>query len=260
MNQVQDQDAEIAFHAELASREGPIRPTLKSKVSEYKAAAHWSIHARHGFLNEIHKTKAKTILDFGCGSGEMVTRLALMGYDVTGIDLSPDMTEMAKERIIVDNVTDRARVVTGDAMTHCFDEKFDLITAQLIMHHLDVKMAMDGLVRHLKPNGTIVFWEPVAFSRPLQWVRDHCGVKKEVSVNERQLAKSDLNLMGAYFKDVTVRHYYIFTRLQCLLPDKYKNELSGVTMFLKKVDHLILKLPGATHFAASVVMICRAPR
>jgi len=260
MNQVQDQDAEIAFHAELASREGAISPTLKSKVSEYKAAEYWSVHARHGFLNEIHKTKARTILDFGCGSGEMVTRLALMGYDVTGIDLSPDMTDLARERIKVDNVTDCARVVTGDAMIHDFDEKFDLITAQLIMHHLDIKMAMKGLVRHLKPNGTIVFWEPVAFSRPLQWVRDHCGVKKEISVNERQLTKGDLDLMGSYFKDVTVAHYYILTRLQCLLPGKYKNELSSVTMFLKKVDRLLLKLPGAAHLAASVVMTCRAPR
>ena len=40
----------------------------------------------------------KHILDIGCGTGEHAIRMAQLGYEVTGIDLSPDMINIAKEK------------------------------------------------------------------------------------------------------------------------------------------------------------------
>ena len=39
------------------------------------------------------------ILDVGCGSGWLCEYFARFGYDVTGIDISPDLIEMARERL-----------------------------------------------------------------------------------------------------------------------------------------------------------------
>ena len=38
------------------------------------------------------------ICELGCGTGEMVRRFAEAGYEVTGIDLSPDMLAKASEK------------------------------------------------------------------------------------------------------------------------------------------------------------------
>ena len=38
------------------------------------------------------------VLDLGCGTGEMTERLAAAGYDLIGVDASPDMLEEAKEK------------------------------------------------------------------------------------------------------------------------------------------------------------------
>lgn len=41
---------------------------------------------------------ARTILDLGCGTGEIALRFAKKGYDVTGVDLSAEMLTIADEK------------------------------------------------------------------------------------------------------------------------------------------------------------------
>ena len=54
------------------------------------------------FLEEIFRNYSKiipkTILDGGCGTGGHAIPLAERGYEVTGIDLSEEMINIAKEK------------------------------------------------------------------------------------------------------------------------------------------------------------------
>ncbi|SET65408.1 Methyltransferase domain-containing protein [Salinibacillus kushneri] len=45
-----------------------------------------------------HRPDAKSILDIGCGTGEISLRLNTIGFDVTGVDLSEDMLAMAQNK------------------------------------------------------------------------------------------------------------------------------------------------------------------
>ena len=49
-----------------------------------------------------------TVLDVPCGDGRLTARLVEAGYDVTGIDVSPDALELARARGL------EARFVEGD--------------------------------------------------------------------------------------------------------------------------------------------------
>lgn len=47
-------------------------------------------------LNRECKSRPELVLDLGCGTGKMTLELARRGYDMTGIDYSPEMLDIAR--------------------------------------------------------------------------------------------------------------------------------------------------------------------
>src|SRR5688572_17542060 len=45
------------------------------------------------------EVKGGSLLDIGCGTGELAVRFARAGFEVTGIDLSDDMLAIAHEKV-----------------------------------------------------------------------------------------------------------------------------------------------------------------
>ena len=53
------------------------------------------------YLHEImeeYNIREGTLLELGCGTGNMTEQLASMGYDMIGVDNSEDMLELAMDR------------------------------------------------------------------------------------------------------------------------------------------------------------------
>lgn len=103
------------------------------------------------------------ILDAACGSGWLSEYFARLGYDVTGIDISPDLIEISRERIRVlppniDPETPiRCRFLVHDIELAVLPEKFDAIVCYDAMHHLEDAA---GAIRHLAemlPMGGVLF-------------------------------------------------------------------------------------------------------
>ena len=92
------------------------------------------------------------ILDVGCGSGWLCEYFARFGYDVTGIDISPDLIEMARERLRnvpfgADHETGTAyRFLVHDIEAAALDETFDAIICYDALHHFEDEHAV---LRHL---------------------------------------------------------------------------------------------------------------
>ena len=55
-------------------------------------------HDYYKFINE--KADFKTVLELGCGTGEIAIRLAHLGKNVCATDISKDMLEVAKYKCI----------------------------------------------------------------------------------------------------------------------------------------------------------------
>jgi len=104
----------------------------------------------------IRKSPGKRILDVGIGTGALAGKLYTDGYEITGIDFSENMIQIARERL-------------PDAKIYCHDfskglpaeldgERFDAITCTYAIHHLEdeQKAAMIRLwQKHLAPGGRI---------------------------------------------------------------------------------------------------------
>src|SRR5690606_27475529 len=47
---------------------------------------------------KLWNPSAKSVLDLACGTGEIGVRLAKLGFNVTGVDLSADMLTIAQQK------------------------------------------------------------------------------------------------------------------------------------------------------------------
>jgi 2-polyprenyl-3-methyl-5-hydroxy-6-metoxy-1,4-benzoquinol methylase len=102
------------------------------------------------------------ILDAACGSGWLSEYFARLGYDLTGIDISPDLIKICEDRIAALPPTDyeqkiRCRFRVHDLELGPLDNKFDAIICYDAMHHLEDAAAA---IRHLAamlPVGGLLF-------------------------------------------------------------------------------------------------------
>ncbi|HYH85217.1 MAG TPA: methyltransferase domain-containing protein [Pyrinomonadaceae bacterium] len=90
----------------------------------------------------------RRILDVGCGSGWLSEYFARLGYDVTGIDISPDLVEIARERTRrvpygADHETPlRCRFLVQDVEAAPLAEEFDAVVCYDSLHHFEDERAV----------------------------------------------------------------------------------------------------------------------
>ncbi len=106
--------------------------------------------------------KGKKPLDLGCGPGIHAKTYVKRGAHVTGIDLSPEMVRLAQQYCL------EAHFEQGNIERLRFKKNsFDVVTCSLALDHLkDLKPAIKGIKRVLKPKGLLVF----SLSHPFLYV------------------------------------------------------------------------------------------
>jgi SAM-dependent methyltransferase len=106
----------------------------------YDIAFDWDISEEVDWLVE-RLGGASSVLEPGCGSGRMLVALADRGLDVAGIDVSPRMVELARQRL-----GDHGAVVVADMTDFDLGRKFDgaVCPINTLLH-----LTPDDLARHL---------------------------------------------------------------------------------------------------------------
>ena len=94
-----------------------------------------------------------SVLDAGCGTGYLSRKLHDRGAQVTGVDFSQRMIEIARANhpqidFHVDSCTE---------LRTCRDEQFDMVVANYVLMDVsDLEAAMQAFSRVLKPGGAAV--------------------------------------------------------------------------------------------------------
>jgi demethylmenaquinone methyltransferase/2-methoxy-6-polyprenyl-1,4-benzoquinol methylase len=102
-------------------------------------------------------TPGRTGLDLCCGTGDVTLALAATGADVTGLDFSAPMLEVARRRqnATTTNAGGSVRFLQGDALNLPFpDAQFDAVTISYGLRNLaDFDRGLGEIFRVLKPGG-----------------------------------------------------------------------------------------------------------
>lgn len=98
-----------------------------------------------------------TVADLGCGTGTIAVLLAEHGYDVLGIDVSPEMIARARAKAERHGVT--ARFAVGDAAAPESPQVDVVLTRHVAWAVPDLDAALASWVRLLEPDGRLVLIE-----------------------------------------------------------------------------------------------------
>jgi len=146
----------------------PQDPFLQFKESQKQGWAYFSplesltIPQAPRLVRHARVRSGDRLLDVGCGTGVVAITAAKLGAHATGIDLTPELLQRARQNASISKVSIDWR--EGDAENLPFDDgAFDVVLSQF--GHIFAprpEVAVGEMLRVLKPGGTIAFssWPP----------------------------------------------------------------------------------------------------
>src|SRR6266496_1717784 len=115
------------------------------------------------FFVEAAKNAGSPILEVGCGTGRVLIPTARAGLDIVGLDLSPHMLTVCRQRLRSEPqvVQARAQLVQADMRQFELGQTFTLVTLPFrpFQHLLTVEdqlSCLDSIRRHLIEGGTLI--------------------------------------------------------------------------------------------------------
>lgn len=196
----------------------------------------------------------KRVLDYCCGLGATAIRVAGLGAEAYGIDISDAEVETARKNAEEAGVSDRAHFSVMDAENMTFeDNSFDVIICSGVLHHLELNAAFPELARVLRPSGQIIAIEALGYNPVINLYRKMTPHLRTAWEMDHILTKAQVNQGLKYFADVDIRYFHLMTILA--VPFQRYKFFSSLLTVCEKIDWLLLKIPGIRLMAWQMIFV-----
>ena len=233
------------FHNELQSKK-------KSRFENIFYKALFNIN--EDFFNFLEmNAKNSEILDYGCGVGTLIEKLIkFKPKKIVGIDISEVSINKAKERIKelkgkVDFYVDNCEKTQFD------NNSFDIVYGSGILHHLKIDECLNEIHRILKPNGSLLFIEPLGTNPIINLYRKL--TPKSRSIDEHPFMNKDFEYIDNKFINMKIKYYGFLTLL--FFPFYKSPDNSKLFKFISNLDQLLFKYKFFQLFAWSILITAK---
>lgn len=203
--------------------------------------SYWAIY--EFAINEY--TKDSSLLDFGTGPGENALKLAQIGYQISGFDISDKNIEIAQELFKSKDKQADFQVSFAEELPYA-DNSFDMIVGIDILHHVDIEKSINECYRVLKNGGKAFFREPIEVPL-LDRIREtklvqlfapkKVSFEKHITEDERKLNQVDDRMIIQIFPKTKKHYYFLLARF-----DKFFREGSDPKpSILEKIDYFLIR-------------------
>ena len=148
--------------------------------------------------------RASRVLEIGCGTGLFTEMFTAAGAEITAIDISPDLLEIARAKALP-----RVRFVEGSFEEWDAGYPFDAVIGSSVLHHLDMDRALPKIAQFLKPGGRMSFAEPNMLNPQIYCERHFRRFFPQVSPDETAFVRMRLarTLARAGFESISIRPF-----------------------------------------------------
>jgi SAM-dependent methyltransferase len=257
---------ELTYQRERAIQISRILRTDDSVVERYRNPKRWKLFTKEFIFKTLGDIRGKKVLDFGCGEGHLCTQLGLLGARVTGIDISPELIELAQRRAEMDNVESSVELKVRDILEGEPElEQFDFVVCTDALHHVDLTAVLQRLYLSLKPGGKLIAKEPVCLSSSFQSIRDRLPIEKVASPGDRQLNAQDIERIRQVFPNSQISYFNLFGRFSRFFPNGNKIDnghpfTAAAVIGLMSIDRFLIEvMPFLHRFYGEFVIVGEKP-
>lgn len=205
-------------------------------------------------LDALGPVDGLSVLELGCGTGDLSLELLRRGARLTALDLSPASVELVRERAerFLPGAPLRP-LVAGAEETGLDTEGFDRVVGKWILHHADVPRALAEVRRVLRPGGSGAFFENQALNPLLRFARRRLmgapGVRRVGTADEAPLGAGELALVAE-----------VFDRVELEYPNMYFLEALGralghrAVVPLRRMDAALWRVPPLRRYSYHVLI------
>lgn len=225
-----------------------LRPLKKGDNFQKYADRAGTMVGINEFLGDVN---GKSVLEIGCGLGDISLLLAKSGARVTSFDLSSSSVRVADQKARLNGVSESVDLVVapGEALPYA-DESFDLVFGKAILHHLDVGLGWHEVYRVLRLGGKAAFVEPIGMNPLLKFVRNYVPYPQKTPRGaDRPLNYAEIHAWGQEYTEFTYREIQLFSMLERGLG--FNRRLH----FLRSLDDVLLaQIPFLRRYCRYVVL------
>jgi SAM-dependent methyltransferase len=251
-------DSEKRYHETFYKRSDiPLRVNFDLATAAKRKVHNlvWAYYDR--ILDHFHRDIAdKRILVVGCGTGLTALNLAKNGALVDAFDVSDEAIAICRRRAAHNLIKGVNFFVSSCEELHLTWSHYDAVVGEMILHHIDIPLAVDQFHRYLKEGGLGVFaeWKEypvidhIRSTRPFRRLFPPGGVNQYATEYERKLSKEDFEVIRRRFPDMCLDYRY------CIRGKigYFSESLGGK---IEKLDYWILrKLPVLKYFTDGVII------
>lgn len=111
---------------------------------------------RLDWINKQAPLAGKKVIDIGCGGGILSESMAMLGANVTGIDMAPTPLQVAKLHLKETGQKVDYQQITAEEMADKHNAEFDVVTCMEMLEHVpDPASVVSACAKLVKPGGMV---------------------------------------------------------------------------------------------------------